>query len=294
MRRLRQGVALLALGAAIAAGGCGGGGGGTETSRLLVVRTVDGNTDIYTTDLSGQNAVRLTDSPAIDEKARWSPDGTTIVFVRRVAGGNPTVCRMNADGSSVRDLTPGIVATDPRWFPDGTKIVYTAGVGDAAEIWKMSADGASKTRLTDDAVGDLCPSVSPDGGTIAYMKTTAGILGTHDVWLMNADGANPRPLLPGVVVGSLAWSPGGQDLAVVTDRDGNREIYRVRIGDSFLVRLTDNPAADFSVNWSPDGSSLLFASDRDGNNEIYRMAPDGSGQTRLTVNTISDIPVGWR
>ncbi|MGY8792228.1 MAG: TolB family protein [Gammaproteobacteria bacterium] len=45
-----------------------------ETSR-------DGNSEIYTMDFDGKNQTRLTNNPAYDGSATWSPDGKKIAFV---------------------------------------------------------------------------------------------------------------------------------------------------------------------------------------------------------------------
>lgn len=281
--------------------GCGGSndGGGTATGgRLLVVRDDGGNKDIYSLNLYGTVAARLTSGAANETQPRWSPDKTKVAFVTELAT-RQTVCMMNADGSGIADLTPGENAFNPRWTPSG-KIVYAAGEGDGSEIWTMNADGSGKTRLVTDGIGDICPETAPDGGTIAYMKNVSG---NHIIYLMNADGTNQRPLLgPGTVaIGSLAFSKDGTKIAYVASEGGNKEIYLIPVNGvtqdnvgTLLKRLTNNATDDFSVNWSPDGSKLLFASMRDGNSELYSMNPDGTGQTRLTNNAVSDVPYGWR
>jgi Tol biopolymer transport system component len=40
------------------------------------------------------------------------------------------------------------------------------------------------------------------------------------------------------------WALNGEKLALVSDRDGNRESYTMTAGGSHPVRLTDNPAGD--------------------------------------------------
>ena len=71
-------------------------------------------------------------------------------------------------------------------------------------------------------------------------------------------------------------------IAIVSDRDGNPEIYVMNIDGSGITRLTDNPAGDFHPAWSPDGTRIAFVSGSDGNQEIYVMGADGSDVTRLT------------
>jgi Tol biopolymer transport system component len=289
-------VAMIAALTALSLIGCGGGGSGdtqaSDPGRLLVVRDDGGNKDIYTLSTDGTIVNRLTTDSAVDNEPRWSPDQKKIVFVREKSSVLESVFVMDANGSNAIELTPGENAFDPRWLPNG-KIVYASGVGSASEIYMMNADGSNKTRLTTDAIGDICPEVSPDGLTIAYMKN---ISGTHQIYFMSPGGTNQRALIGsgGVAIGSLAFSKDSTQLAYVTSRDGNKEVYLINTDGTNERRLTNNSADDFSVNWSPDGSKLLFASLRDGSAELYTMNPDGTSQTRITNNSVLDIPFGWR
>ena len=70
-------------------------------------------------------------------------------------------------------------------------------------------------------------------------------------------------------------------IAFISDRDGNREIYLMRADGTGLVNLTNNPAVDEGPVWSPDGSKILFETNRDGNWAVYVMNADGSGVNRL-------------
>ena len=47
------------------------------------------------------------------------------------------------------------------------------------------------------------------------------------------------------------WSPDGNQLAFVTDRDGNDEIYIINVDGSAARNLTQNPADDWDPAWSP-------------------------------------------
>jgi Tol biopolymer transport system component len=59
------------------------------------------------------------------------------------------------------------------------------------------------------------------------------------------------------------------------------------------IRLTVNPAFDWSPSWSSDGSKIAFHSEHDGKSEIYVMDADGSNQTRLTDNPAGDGYPSW-
>jgi Tol biopolymer transport system component len=71
-------------------------------------------------------------------------------------------------------------------------------------------------------------------------------------------------------------------IAFVSNRDGNDEIYLMNVDGTGLSNLTQHPAADDWPTWSPDGSKLAFVSDRNGNRQIYIMNADGSNVRQLT------------
>ena len=93
-------------------------------------------------------------------------------------------------------------------------------------------------------------------------------------------------------VAITATGAGGQ-IAFLTDRDGNYEIYTMKADGSGQVNLTNNPSFDDGATWSPDGSKIVFYTDRDGNSEIYVMNADGSGLVNLTNDPGSDQVPAW-
>ncbi len=80
------------------------------------------------------------------------------------------------------------------------------------------------------------------------------------------------------------WSPDGSQIAFVSDRDGNAEIYVMDADGSNPTRLTNNNANDESPVWSPDGTHIAFVSDRDVSREIYVIDANGGDPTRFTYN----------
>src|SRR5262245_13644097 len=49
--------------------------------RVLMLSNRDGWPDLYTVDLTGKVAGRLTETPAAEYAASWSPDGRKVAFV---------------------------------------------------------------------------------------------------------------------------------------------------------------------------------------------------------------------
>ena len=83
------------------------------------------------------------------------------------------------------------------------------------------------------------------------------------------------------------------ELAFVTDRDGNPEIYVIKANGADPSRRTVNTAGDDEPAWSPDGSRIVLRTARDGNDEIYLMNADGTNPVRLTNHPDADGMPAW-
>jgi Tol biopolymer transport system component len=98
------------------------------------------------------------------------------------------------------------------------------------------------------------------------------------IYVMNADGSGVTALTEeGQDNTAPVWSPNGQKIAFVSQRDGNRDIYIMDADcltetgacDQTAVNVTRHPADDWTPAWSPDGKRLAFSSIRAGNWEIF-------------------------
>ena len=89
------------------------------------------------------------------------------------------------------------------------------------------------------------------------------------------------------------WSPDGQRIAFLSNRDGNTEIYVMAADGSDPTNLTQNAGIDGNPVWSSDGQRIVFESNRDGDTEVYVMAADGSDPTNLTQNAGDDWAPVW-
>ena len=89
-------------------------------------------------------------------------------------------------------------------------------------------------------------------------------------------------------------------IAFVSHRVGNPDIYVMNIDGGNPRNLTNNRDNDFQPSWSPDGKRIAFVSNRDGhfiNNipayEIYVMDADGDNLQNLTNNPNDDRDPSW-
>jgi len=220
-----------------------------KQTKIAFTSKRDGNLEIYVMNADGSEQKRLTNNPAPDMAARWSPDGKKIAFMSK-RDGNTDIYVMNTDGSEQKRLTNN-PAPDafPSWSPDGKKIAFSSKRDGNAEIYVMNTDGSEQKRLTNNPADDGTPSWSPHGKKIAFASTMDG---NPEIYIMNADGNDQKRLTNNPANdGVPSWSPDGKKIAFTSQRDGNVDIYLMNADGSEQKRLTSNPAWDMSSSWSP-------------------------------------------
>ena len=218
-----------------------------EQARLLRFPAVSDNKivfcyagNLYSVDIDGGKAVKLTSDVGYECFPRISPDGKTIAFTAQYDG-NTEVYTMPIEGGEPSRLTySALVARDKvgermgpnnivmGWTPDGKKVIYR-----------------SKQYCFSGLRGRLC-LVDKDGGTPEFIPTTEG--------------------------GFCSYSPDGKKLALNRMfrefrtwkyyRGGQADdIWVNTVGTTKLEKITDNDAQDIFPMWI--GDEIYYLSDRD-------------------------------
>lgn len=101
---------------------------------LVPVATFDmetnkGRTRLWMVSADGHEPWPLTAPDVSSDQPAFSPDGHSIVFVRRKEGEKPQLYRMSLDGGEAERLTDlPLGLFDPKWLPDGRHVVFAAPV----------------------------------------------------------------------------------------------------------------------------------------------------------------------
>src|SRR3972149_3387708 len=113
---------------------------------------------------------------AMDRLSDWqaSPDGKTVVFVRRTTDleankGRTDLWLVNADGAALRRLTTHPDADhSPRWTLDGKTIYFLSTRSGSPQIWRIAADGGEAQQVTKEPLDVGSFVLSRDGSRIAF------------------------------------------------------------------------------------------------------------------------------
>jgi len=232
------------------------------------------------------DARQLTDEQGWPRHVSLSPDDKQLVYCSRGPDGTH-MWKMAAEGGvAERVLMDPMEQLCARWSPDGQNIAFQSGL----DLWVVPQSGGPPSRLTDHEAIDIIPCWSPDGRRIAFNSTRNG---NFDVWVLPAEGGEARPLTSDpaddVLLGRRAveggWSPDGREIAFVSSRSGNLDVWVVSAeGGGEPRQLTSDPADDGWPEWSPDGRWVLFSSGRAGGGDVWRVPAQGGEAERVLEN----------
>lgn len=235
-----------------------------------------GTYDVYVANPDGSGMQRVIEEAS---QPALSPDGQRIAF-RRWRSDDRGIEVMNTYGGDQNRLTNFLEDALPSWSPNGQILVFFSRRESDRKIriYQVNAAGGSDWELKR-GIGPVhgeYPTWMPDG-SIAYRVTWPD----QGLAVMNADGSDDRMIFLDGSATAPAASPDGKYIALMSQRDGNWEVYRINVDGSGLLRLTDHGANDGLPTWSPDGNTIAFVSDRDGTWAIWAMTSTGQRHRQL-------------
>ena len=192
------------------------------------------------------------------------------------------------------------INVSPVWMPDSRHLLFVSNQDGSFDVYQVRLDNSGKlsgtpVRLTT-GLNAHTVSLSADGRTLAYSL----FIYYANIWCIRIPDNGPisiteaEPVTTGnEVIESMGVLPDGKWLAFDTHRTGSGDIYKMRLPDGVPIRLTDDPAGDFSPSWSADGTEITFHSFRNGTRDIYVMSADGRAVQQVTDGPAQDRFQDW-
>jgi Tol biopolymer transport system component len=287
---------------------------------------------LYTLSSQGGQATKiLNDCWAM--QPRWSRDGNLIIYVTpqspgpgggyRLAlasvpsvGGNGKLLPKDLDGKTIRQLGN---QSGNRLSPDGKTIVTAAWTAEdtvanignryiglpTTHIWKISIDGNRSEKITNEnrSYADVCPSWSPDGKKIAFIRMKKlnenlplGASDSYSIYTVNSSGGDLKLLISesDKWVNSPVWSPDGKMIAYFTAGKNPpnakfMNIYNLENGVAKVVGEVPVAGSSIDLAWSSDSKRIAF-NDREGKVIKVMKIDDGTIED-IQTNLADDITI---
>ncbi|HEX3662224.1 MAG TPA: DPP IV N-terminal domain-containing protein [Acidobacteriaceae bacterium] len=183
--------------------------------------------DVFaTTTKDGGDAIRVTDTPQVEDDLHWSPDSKLLVY-ESYRNGHANLYAYDFTTDKERQLTKGTAEDEsPRWSPDGKTLAY---VRNEKELHLLTLSDLSDKTLATDYQQDPVLAFSPAGDWIAF--AAEGYDDFRNLKVVPTRGGEARPisfLANGESAQRIAWSPDGKYILFETaQRSESLDIARV-------------------------------------------------------------------
>jgi len=153
-----------------------------DGERIAFIGTRDGASELYVTDVTGENLRRLTDDYDDERNPAWSPDGRSIAFesdrdspLDRGFDRSYDLYCVDVETKRVTPLVRGPGwEKSPTWSPDGRYIVYSSDRLGTPDLYLADLEDSTCVRLTSLIGGAETPSWSRDGDRLTFAAYQEG------------------------------------------------------------------------------------------------------------------------
>lgn len=249
------------------------------------------DTDLFVKEIS-TGAMRLVSGDSASERyPAWSPDGSSLAFVR-CGDGAAALHVVDYEGGSSRVLTT--LASDEcarasslSWSPDGRRIAFVdAAKAGFSGIQTLLIEDGTRSSLTSPGseTTDRMPSFSPNGTRIAFVRAKAS---GHEIREVGTAGGESNLVARAdFLVSGLDWSPDGRYIIYAS----NGDLWHVDVTRGETRKMAGSAKYDEEPTLSRNGDRLAYVSTSLDVN-VWTMDLDGSSgaePSRLLSSTRID------
>ena len=253
--------------------------------------------DVYLFDMVSSIHLNLTDSDVDDFGPLWNANGSRLTFHSFLNSFRESITALELGTFTISTLSGDNARDDliarADWAAGGQDHAFMLGYG---QMWISRRDSQPAP------VGyGFSPSLSPNGHYVLYYADSPGALNA-ELYLYEINGKRVFNLSQNRAHDwSPAWSPDGTQVAFLSTRDGNAEIYALDVACAFdrtcnedARRLTYSRESELNPTWSPDGREVLYVRDTGPTNQLFVLDVASGAARQLTSGSLNRRAPVWK
>jgi dipeptidyl aminopeptidase/acylaminoacyl peptidase len=193
--------------------------------------------------------------------------------------------------------------SSPAWSPDSRYIAFVSNRtpdpdrNGNTDIWIVEAkQGSTPRQLTTWPDSDGSPQWSPDGQSIAYLKSQTPEYDIYDqeqIAVLPAAGGTPRVLAPTLdrQIYSFRWTPDGRSISGILEDDRRANVCLVDVASGKVTPMTAGDQVFSQLQPAGNGRWVSLRSDTQTPNELFALE---NGQPRQLTHVHDEFLKGIR
>ncbi|MGH2576127.1 MAG: hypothetical protein ACRDFC_10555 [Ignavibacteria bacterium] len=220
----------------------------------------------------------------------FSEDGNYLLYRSEKNEDNAIyITDLETDSSDM--ISDGSLSAHAEFSSDGSKVIYTSSANGNMDLVVIDMDDTTENSqkaiaMSDDA--EIYGTFSPDGKLVAYASFDINYKGT--VHICGSDGSSNLTIPMGK--GSSynpKFSPDSKQLAFVSERSGNFEVYICNTDGSGLKQLTNKDGDTMGFDWSSDGKAIIYENKNESVSSINVVDIESGKTENLTGSNANNI-----
>ena len=189
----------------------------------------------------------------------WSPDGSSVAWIKSFADGSQEVFVHELATGKERQLThDGKNVDEVCWTRQG-EVIFSSNKSGNMNLWLIPVDGGEAKQITKGSGPDFGIKISADGTKALYYQYQP----VQNIWIAGLDGSNARPITSeDRRLEQPSFSPDGQQIVFT-----QYEVDPAKMGRSLVVidrnggnrrEITTGQGVAEWPQWSPAGRWIAF------------------------------------
>lgn len=174
-----------------------------DGARLAFSSGTDQETNVYVASTDGKHVRRVTDSPVLNVRPSWSPDGTTVAYLalptRTGTEQEVGVFTVDSEGRNRRHVAD-VTCYDASWSPDGRHLLLQSAAG----LYMAEVGSGKVVRLSVGSDRPLDAVFTPDGRQIVFRSNHEG---EWHLYAVGLDGKEQKRITGQLSAASFCLSP---------------------------------------------------------------------------------------